>query len=59
MHDTLVRKIALEQLEIDEDRKRRNWTYGGGYDKVAPRTSDIRKESIAIEMGKKGKKKRK
>ena len=41
-----LREMALEQMAIDEDRRRRNWTYGGGYDKVAPRTSDIRKETL-------------
>lgn len=41
-----LREIALQQMEIDEDRRRRNWTYGGGYEKLAPRTSDIRKEAL-------------
>ena len=49
------RQMALEQMEIDEDRRRRNWTYGGGYEKLAPRTADIRKEALeqAIEDNKK------
>lgn len=50
-----LRQMALEQMEIDEDRRRRNWTYGGGYEKLAPRTADIRKEALeqAIEDNKK------
>lgn len=41
-----IRELAMQQMEIDEDRRRRNWTYGGSYDKFAPRTSDIRKEAL-------------
>ena len=41
-----IREMAIQQMEIDEDRKRRNWTYGGSYDKFAPRTADIRKEAL-------------
>ena len=50
-----LRELALEQMAIDEDRRRRNWTYGGGYEKFAPRTSDIRKEALenAIEEDRK------
>jgi hypothetical protein len=33
------------QLEIDEDRKRRDWN-ATGYDAMPPRTTDIRKEAI-------------
>ena len=40
-----LQEIALQQLEIDEDRKRRNWTYTSSYDKVAPRTGDLRREA--------------
>ena len=41
----------MQQMEIDEDRRRRNWTYGGGsYDQFAPRTSDIRKEALEQAM---------
>ena len=41
-----LRELALEQMAIDEDRRRRNWTHAGGYEKLAPRTSDIRKEAL-------------
>ena len=40
-----IRALARKQLEIDEDRKRRNWT-GVGYADMPPRTSDIRKTSV-------------
>ena len=43
-----IREMALRQMEIDEDRKRRNWTYGGNYEAedFGPRTSDIRRETL-------------
>lgn len=41
-----IREIAMRQMEIDEDRKKRNWTYGGSYDQFAPRTADIRNETL-------------
>ncbi len=40
-----IRELARMQLEIDEDRKRREWN-ATGYDAMPPRTTDIRKESI-------------
>lgn len=46
-HRLRIRELAMQQMEIDEDRRRRNWTYGGGsYDQFAPRTADIRKEAL-------------
>lgn len=41
-----LQEIARQQLEIDEDRKRRNWTYTSSYDKMDPRTSDLRREAL-------------
>ena len=38
-----IRELARMQLEIDEDRKRREWD-ATGYDAMPPRTTDIRKE---------------
>lgn len=46
-----IRQIALEQLAMDEDRRARNWNYGGGYPKLPPRTTDIRRENMT-ESGK-------
>ena len=45
MRQAKIREIARRQLEVDEDRRRRNWT-GYGYDAVGPRTTDIRRESL-------------
>lgn len=49
MRKAKIREIAMQQLEIEEDRKRRNWD-GRGYDyryeTPMPRTSDLRKTSI-------------
>ncbi len=52
-----IRELARMQLEIDEDRKRREWS-GNGYEAMPPRTTDIRKESINDNIGKGGKKPR-
>ncbi len=47
MRQRRIRELAREQLVVDEDRKKRNWTFdSGNYDKLPPRTSDIRKEAI-------------
>ena len=54
-----IREIARQQLEMDEDRRRRDWTYGGSYEQLAPRTSDLRKEAIEAELAKSDKSKRK
>ena len=51
-----LREIAKRQMEIDEDRRRRDWTYGGGYDQLAPRTSDIRREALETALEEEGKK---
>ena len=40
-----IRELARKQLEIDEDRKRREWD-ATGYEAMPPRTTDIRKEAI-------------
>lgn len=40
-----IRELARMQMEIDEDRRRREWS-GRGYEPMPPRTSDIRRESI-------------
>ena len=46
-----LEQIAREQLEMDEDRKKRNWDMNAGYDKqLAPRTSDLRKEAVQEAM---------
>ena len=45
MRQAKIREIARRQLEVDEDRKRRNWT-GYGYDAVGPRATDIRRENL-------------
>jgi hypothetical protein len=47
MRQRRIRELAREQLVVDEDRRKRNWTFdSGNYDKLPPRTSDIRKEAI-------------
>ena len=47
MRQRRIRELAREQLVVDEDRRNRNWTFdSGNYDKLPPRTSDIRKEAI-------------
>ncbi len=40
-----IRELARIQLEIDEDRKRREWA-ATGYEMMPPRTTDIRKEAM-------------
>ena len=52
-----IRELAIMQLEIDEDRKRRDWD-ATGYEAMPPRTTDIRKESIYDENNKGGRKPR-
>lgn len=47
-----LRELALQQMEMDEDRRRRNWTVSTSYEKVAPRTGDLRKEAIEAEIRK-------
>ena len=44
-----IRALARKQMEIDEDRMRRNWT-ATGYDNLPPRTTDIRREQIEREI---------
>lgn len=45
-----IRELARMQMEIDEDRRRRNWN-GTGYEPMPPRTSDIRREAISEALG--------
>ena len=45
MHRARVREIAQKQIEMDEDRRRRNWT-GYGYEPLPPRATDIRRENM-------------
>ncbi|MBR4091959.1 MAG: D-alanyl-D-alanine carboxypeptidase [Mogibacterium sp.] len=52
-----IRELARKQLEIDEDRKRREWN-ASGYEEMPPRTTDIRKEAINEEARKRGKRSR-
>ena len=52
-----IREIARKQLEIDEDRKRREWD-ASGYEEMPPRTTDIRKEAINEGIQKRGRKSR-
>ena len=50
-----IREIARMQLEIDEDRRRREWN-ATGYEAMPPRTTDIRKEAIDEGEDRSGKK---
>lgn len=62
-----LRELALMQMQVDEDRKRRDWDLTGRYDEqLGPRTSDLREEArrtLAAEASKDtksyGKKKKK
>ncbi len=49
-----IREMARKQLEIDEDRRRRNWTATDykGFDSMPPRTTDIRREQMEKEIRK-------
>ena len=49
-----IRELARMQLEIDEDRKRREWD-ATGYEEMPPRTTDIRREAIKEEESIRGK----
>ena len=49
MRKQKIRALARKQLELDEDRKRRNWT-ATGYDDLPPRTTDIRREAMEREI---------
>ena len=52
-----IRELAMMQLEIDEDRKRREWD-ATGYESMPPRTTDIRREAINEGGSRRGKKSR-
>lgn len=39
-----IRELALRQMEMDADRKRRDWN-STGYDPIAPRATDLRRET--------------
>lgn len=56
MRRARIRELAMMQLEVDADRKRRDWS-GTGYDTMPLRTTDIRREAME-ESGRKGGKKR-
>ena len=50
-----IRTMARKQLELEEDRKRRNWTQTGytgytGFEEMPPRTTDIRREQMEKEI---------
>ena len=50
-----IRELARKQLEIDEDRKRREWNASGD-EEMPPRTTDIRREAVDEGDKKRGKK---
>ncbi len=52
-----IRELARMQLDIDEDRRRREWN-ATGYEAMPPRTTDIRKEAINEGVKKSGRKSR-
>ncbi len=54
----MIRELAMRQMAIDEDRRRREWN-STGYDPMPPRTTDIRKEAMNEALDDKGKRKRK
>ena len=54
MRRAKVREIAQRQIEMDEDRRRRNWT-GYGYEPLPPRTTDIRRENMNDALDREGK----
>ena len=53
-----IREMARRQLEIDEDRRRREWSGSGGYDPMPPRTTDIRRDSLVQEQNGRRRKRR-
>ena len=61
MRRARIRELARQQLEMDEDRRRREWN-STGYDPIAPRTTDLRREAmneaIDSEGGKRKRKKK-
>lgn len=50
MRRAKIREMARRQLEIDEDRRKREWSGSGGYAPMPPRTTDIRRDSIEKEQ---------
>ena len=54
-----IRELARLQMEMDADRIRRDWK-STGYDPIAPRTTDLRREAVreALEEEGKGKRRR-
>ena len=54
-----IRELARMQMEMDADRIRRDWN-STGYDPIAPRTTDLRREAVreALEEEGKGKRRR-
>ena len=46
-----LQEIARQQFEMDEDRRRRNWTYNtSSYDREGLRTTDLRREALEAEL---------
>ena len=41
-----IRELARKQLEIDEDRRKREWNGNGGYEPMPPRATDIRRKDL-------------
>ena len=53
-----IRELALMQMEMDADRQRRQWN-STGYEPIAPRTTDLRRETKnEVPVEEKGKKRR-
>ena len=58
MRRAKIRELARMQMEMDADRVRREWN-STGYDPIAPRTTDLRREAMTQEIGtKKGRHRR-
>ena len=58
MRRARIREIARRQIEMDADRARREWN-SSGYDPIAPRTTDLRREAMTQEViNNKGKRRR-
>ena len=57
MRRARIRELARQQLEMDEDRRRREWN-STGYDPIAPRTTDLRREAMNEALDSEGGKRR-
>ena len=59
MRRAKIRELARRQMEMDEDRIRRNWN-STGYDPIAPRTTDLRRDAVSEALNEEtGKRRRK